>query len=237
MDRLRNRFQLWFRNWRREEAAKWRTLTRRERAEYLWDYYRLWILGGLLAVFLLGYGVSTLRNAGRENWFCACFANTYGEIGTGSVFWENYARYAGYDLNEKNLVFNARVYCDPTRETYGNEYYRLLIALMDSGTLDVLVMERERLSALGSAGRLMDLEDERTRALFERYGDRLVWCVPQDEDYGKASVAVGIDLSGSRLVGEGRAYPSDAVLGVNALAPHPDQAETFLQFLFEEAAA
>ncbi|MBQ9346372.1 MAG: hypothetical protein IJT94_03400 [Oscillibacter sp.] len=229
-------FVKWLQKWRREEGEKWKSLSWRGRAEYLWDYYRLWIVGALCAVILLAWGIALLRDGGRENWFCACFANTYGELGTGSVFWDDFARYAGYDLTEKNLVFQARIYCDPTREDYGNQYYRLLIALLDSGTLDVLVMERERLCALGSAGRLMDLEDSRTRALYDRYSDRLIWCQPQNESYDKAEVAVGIDLTGSRLVGEGCTYPADAVLGVSALSPHPDQAEIFLQFLFEEAA-
>ena len=226
----------WFRMWRREEGAKWAVLSWRQRFQYIWDYYRLWILGALCALSLLAYGAAFLRDAGRDNWFCACFANTYGELGEGSAFRDEFARYAGYDLGEKNLVFHARIYCDPTRENYVNEYYRLLIALLDSGTLDVLVMERDRLSALGSAGRLMDLEDSRTRALYDAYRDRLVWCVPRDEAHGREAVAVGIDLAGSRLVGEGRAYPADAALGVSALSPHPDQAEVFLRFLFEEAA-
>ena len=225
MDRLRA--------WRTAEAEKWRSLSRRQRAEYLWDYYRLWILGIVSAVLLLGYLISGYRNSLRENWFSACFANTYAELGNGSAFWREYAQYAGYDLHEKNLDFNAQIYCNPVREDYGNQYYRVLIAAMDSGTLDVLVMEPDRLRAVGAAGRLMDLEDPRTADLFRIYADRLVWCEPNDKSYGRETVAVGIDLSGSLLAGVDRAYP-DAALGVNALSPHPEQAAVFLRYLFQE---
>ena len=224
------------RAWWKEERTKWSALSWPQRAGYVWDYYRLWILGAVCAVSLLAYGITHFLYGQRENWFYVCFANTYAEIGSGSAFWSDYARYAGYNLDEKNLVFDARVYCDPTREDYGNQYYQFLIAAMDSGTLDAVVLEQDRLRAMGSAGRLMDLEDDRVHSLMETYGDRLIWCVPQEETYGKTEVPIGIDLSGSALVGEGRAYGEDAALGINALAPHPEQTEVFLRYLFEEAA-
>ena len=220
--------------WLSDEYRKLSGLSWRQRTEYVWDYYKLWLTGIFAVIVILCWWIPQLVSANRGNWFCACFANTYAEIGTNSDFWREYARYAGYDLREKNLMFNARIYCDPTRENYGNEYYRLLIAMMDSGTADVIVMERERLQALGSAGRLMDLEDERTADLFDRYENRLVWCEPLNPDYGKTSVAIGIDLTDSLLVGENCAYPEEAVLGLNALSPHPDQAAVFLRYIFEE---
>ena len=217
--------------WLDAEAKKLRSLSWKGRAAYLWDYYKLWILGLLCAAALLPYLGRQIASGGREDWFNVCFANTYAELGNGSRLWRDYALYAGYDLGEGNLTFNARSYVDPTREDYGNEYYRLLIAAMDSETLDAVVMEPERLAALGASGRLLDLEDPRAGDLFQRYGDRLVWCTPLDPAYGKDRVAVGISLDGAALP-EG-AYPQGAALGINALAPHPDQAAVFLSFLLD----
>lgn len=106
---------------------------------------------------------------------------------------------------------------------------------LDSATLDVLVMPADDLAAVGQSGRLMDLRDERTAAIFEAYQDRLLWVVPNAQsDYGDAPVPVGIDLSGTPLVGTDAPYGESAVLGVNSLAPHPEQAAVFLSYLFEE---
>ena len=168
-----------------------------------------------------------------DNWFFACFANTQADLGDGSTFWTDFANYAGYDLNEKNLVFNAQCYCDPLGRTSGNVYYQMLIAYMDSGDLDVLIMEKDRLQVIGTSGRLLDLEDERIRNVFAKYHDRLVYCEPQD--YEKDLVPVGIDLSGSILTEKYQAYTEDVALGVNALAPHPEQIEIFLSYLFEQS--
>ncbi len=156
---------------------------------------------------MLAWGVHQYVTTNSENWFFACFANTRADLGNGSEFWEDYAGYTGYDLSEKDLLFNAQLYFDPTGRTAGNQYYQLLIAYMDSGSLDVLVMEKEQIKAIGASGRLMDLEDERLRTIYEQYKDLLVYCEPFDEDYGKTLVPVGIDLSGTILTGENQAYP------------------------------
>lgn len=225
------RFQQWF----SAEREKLQKLSPREKAGYIWDYYKLWIIGILSAAVLVTAAAVHLQNTLGENWFYACFGNTYANIGSDSSFCRGFASYAGYDLGEKNLIFNAQCYCKPSESTYGNSYYEMLIAYLDSGTLDVLVMEEEDLLAIGASGRLLDLEDERATNLLERYQDRLVYCEPFREDYGKDLVPVGIDLSGTALVGEYRAYPEGCVLGISAVAPHLDQVEVFLSYLFEEA--
>lgn len=230
----RDEIRRWWRAWYEGEAGKLRPLSWRQRAAYVRDYYWLWILGIVCALVLGILGIRMLIVGERDPWFHACFANTYADLGDGSDFQEGFARYAreaGQD--PQDLLFDAQLWCDPTREDYGNQYYRLLIAMLDSGSLDVVVMERERLRALGAGGRLMDLEDERMAEVLDRWGDRLIWCEPLDGSYGKEQVAVGIDLSGTALAG--RLYP-DAALGTNALAPHPDRTALFLGYVFSEEA-
>ncbi len=221
------------RQWWTEERAKVKNLPSEKRMPYIWSYYRLWIIGILVFAFVLVWGVHHYFTTEPDYWFFACFANTRADIGDGSEFWQDYADYAGYDLAEKNLEFNAQVFVDPAGYTAGNQYYQLLIAYLDSGTLDVLVMGREDLQAMGRSGRLMDLEDPRMQAILEQYQDRLIWAEPLDEEYGKDLVPVGIDLSGSIL---DEAYPEGAALGINAKVPHPAEVETFLSYLFAGAA-
>lgn len=222
-----------FRQWWTGETEKLRELPPGKRLAYIWSYYKLWISGVLIVAFVLIWGIHQYVTTNSENWFFACFANTRTDIGNGSEFWEGYANYARYDLSEKDLVFNAQLYFDPAGHAAGNQYYQLLIAYMDSGTLDVLVMGKEQLQTIGATGRLIDLADERLSAIHERYKDRLIYCEPADEEYEKDLVPVGIDLSGTILCGEGHAYPDGAALGINALAPHLEDVEIFLTYLFE----
>ena len=225
--------------WARAERAKLRGMSLRGKLSYIVTYY--WVQLALI-VFLLAFGLylhSQMSVQLAENHFAACFANTIAELGPDSDFGRGFARYAGYDLKQKNLVLMDECWCHPGEASaFNNTYYNLLVTYLDSGTLDVLVMPEADLAAVGQSGRLMDLRDERTAALFDAWQDRLIWVVPNAQsDYSDAPVPVGIDLSGTPLVGENAPYGESAVLGVSALAPRPEQAEVFLKYLFEEDGA
>lgn len=225
--------------WAAGERGKLRGMTLRGKVSYIFTYY--WVQIGLVA-FVLAFGLylhGQMRARLAENHFAACFANTTADLGPDSAFGRGLAQYAGYDLGEKNLLLLDECWCKPGEASaFNNTYYNLLVTYLDSGTLDVLVMPREDLAAVGASGRLMDLRDERTRALFEAYADRLLWVTPAEQTDGDGEpVPVGIDLSGTMLVGEGAPYGEDAALGVSALSPHPDQAEVFLRYLFQEDGA
>lgn len=225
--------------WARAERVKLQGMSLRGKLSYIVTYY--WVQLALIA-FALAFGLylhSQMSVQLAENHFAACFGNTTAELGPDSEFGRGFAQYAGYDLKQKNLVLLDECWCHPGETSaFNNTYYNLLVTYLDSGTLDVLVMPAEDLAAVGQSGRLMDLRDARTAALFAAYADRLVYVTPNAQsDYGHEPVPVGIDLVGTPLVGENAPYGESAVLGVSALAPHPEQAERFLRYLLEEDGA
>ncbi len=221
--------------WCQREQEKLQGRSLRECAEYLWGYYQLWIIALVCVLLLLPMGIHHYFTTNSECWFFSCFANTTARLGPGTDFYNGFAEYAGYDLNEKDLLFVDQCYCDPNRKLVGNQYYQLLITYLDSGELDTLVMEPEYLQTIGASGRLMDLRDNRTASLFEKYHDRLIFSVPLEEKNGSEAIPIGIDLTGSILTEQIGAYPMGAALGINALSPHPEEAAAFLSYLFASA--
>ena len=232
---------LWMMNslkaWYRRERDKIRGLeTFQKKVEYIWQYYYLWIIGIAFAVFMTGYMVYHYTTAIKENWFFITFTNTNADVGDHSDLWEGYVEYTGYDTTVKNVEFNNISYFDYAKgNAAGNEYYEMFVAHVEAGTLDAVTMGKESLEALGSTGRLMDLNDERCASIMEKYGDRLVYCEPADEDYGSDQVPVGIDVSDSILMSEYEIYSESCVLGIGSYAQHLDAVEEFLDYIFEEA--
>lgn len=220
-----------------QEKEKIRRLkTFRAKAEYIWQYYYLWIIGIVSAVLILGSILYHYNTALRENWFFITFTNTYAEVGNDSALWNGYVKDTGYDTMVKNVEFNNNSYFDcALGNQSGNEYYEIFVAHVEAGTLDAVTMEKESLEALGSSGRLMDLNDERCASIMEKYGDRLVYCEPYDKDYKSDQVPIGIDISDSILMTKYHIYPDSCVLGIGSYAQHIDAAEKFLDYIFEEA--
>lgn len=223
------------RNWLETEREKLHTMDRAKAAEYIWQYYKLWIISVVGAVCIGAYLLILSLSTPNENWLYVCFAN----VPPGSVLEEegevhqSYADYAGFDLREKNLVFDTNCYCNPSEKTYGNNYYNKLIALMDGGVLDLLIMEKEDLQAIGSTGRLLDLEGAHFQ-LDPRWKDRLIYCENTTSDYEKTLVPVAVDLSGSLLTEANGPYPEGCAVSLSAFSSRPEELEQFLSFFLEE---
>lgn len=205
------------------------------KAEYIWQYYKLWIIGIVCGVSLLGYIFYQVNTALSENWFYITFTNTYAEVGSGSDLWEDFVEYADFDLTEKNVIFNNTSYFDYAQNRgVGNDYYNVFVSYTDSGTLDCVTMEEDSLAALGASGRLLDLNREECASIVEKYGDRLVYCEPYDEDYSDDLVPVGIDVSDTCLMTEYQLYEDSCVIGIGAQTQHLDAVELFLDYIIGE---
>lgn len=214
-----------------EEKKKTAELSFRKKLEYIWQYYKLWITGFVCAVSLAAYLVVHFFYTPRDNWFYGVFANTYADAGEHSRLWEGFVEYAHLDVKEKNVVFNNNCFFDPAKDSY-NQYYNAFVAYVDSKTMDIVTMETEDLQALGEKGRLMDLSNvEIAGSLAEKYADRLVYALPDDTEYSKEPIPIGIDLSDTCLVTEFQLYGESCALGVSALAPHLDKIELFLEYV------
>ena len=222
-----------FNKWFESEKQKMSTMTAGQKASYIITYYWLWILGIVCTVFLICYIASHALFSVKDYWFYGMFVNTMEDGSNGSALRQDFVVWGGYDTSEKKVEFNARSYFDPTVSGgTNNSYYQAFVALVESGDLDVAVMGEKALQGIGSSGRLRDLRDEDCADIMEKYGDRLVYCIPYDEEYSTDAVPVGIDISDSLLTKKYGLYEDDCVLGIAAYSKRIDSVEMFLEFLY-----
>ncbi|MBR0311218.1 MAG: hypothetical protein IJQ98_02385, partial [Oscillospiraceae bacterium] len=140
-----------------EDLKALRAMTWRQRLRFVAAYYGLWIAGVLCGGALIVYLAVHIAAGPPQYRLYAVFTNTRADAGNGSALWKDYTEYAGYDLSDKRVEFDAASYFDYTRnQAKGNAYYNAFVTLSDTGTLDVITMEPEQLAALGQSGRLLD---------------------------------------------------------------------------------
>ena len=203
--------------------------------QYIWDYYKLWIVG--FAV-LIGAGIFFLVQismVNNEHWFYLILANTMENVGTGSKLCRDFTQYAGFDMSEKDVVFNNQIYFDYTLNTIGNTYFDTFIVYAEAGTLDAITMETASLAALGQTGRLMDLSCDEAAPIREKYSDRLVYYATQDEDGNDISYPVGVDVSDSILMTQYNIYGRSCAIGLGYKSSHIEETEKFLDFILSES--
>ena len=218
--------------WYRDEREKLRGYSLRGKLKYIWQYYRLWIIGIGFAAGFATYAIWNYVTVPGDIHFYGIFSNTYARLGPGTDFYNGFVEAAGYDLSTGVVEIDCANYCKPSGRVTGNAYYEKLISMLDGHVDDVWIAQTEDIVAVGEGGRLMDLSSDAAAPIREKYGDRFVYCTPLDESYSTGPVPVGIDLSGTALVGEYSAYPGGAALAVNAYTKRFDQVPVFLDYLF-----
>jgi len=201
---------------------------------YIWDYYKLWIIGILAAIVVVIYLVTQLDSTRAQYWYYMMIANTVEDVGTGSRLWRDFEEYAGYDLDEKNMVFNNQIYFDFTLNTTGNTYFETFIVFAETGALDAITMESASLTALGQTGRLMDLNSEEAAPLKAKYEDRFLYYEGTDEEGNPVSYPVGIDITDSILMTDYHLYGKTCALGVGYKSEHVSEVEKFLEFVLPQ---
>jgi len=214
------------------EKEKLRDYPLPKKLAYIAEYYWLHILlvtGGIaFAVYFVYHAFFTVK----ENWFYITFVNSMQDAGEDSALRKGFIDYAGYDLSEKNVLFNSACYFDAARKGgTNNSYYQSFIATIEAGALDAAVMEEDNFEAVAASGRFQDLSAGEAADLFAPYEDLFVYVLPYDETYSKSEVPVGIDLSKSPLVTEYGIYESSCVLGLSAYSQHPEEVIRFLEYL------
>lgn len=220
--------------WTDREREKIRGLSGKKKLGYIWDYYKLWIIGFAALILFAVYMVGSYIHGNRENHIYVMCVNTFADIGERSEFWQGYADFCGVDPQEENVVFDVENYFDMSKSNVtGNHYYEKAVVLIDSGTMDAIVLEKENLALLGQSGRLTDLRNERTRELAEKYEDRLITIRHTNEDGVTEEIPVGIDISDSLLAAEGE-YETCA-LGIATGAQHVEAVGEFLDYIFRRS--
>lgn len=204
-----------------------------EKLQYIWDYYKLWIIGILAAIIVAVYLISRLNAARADYDFYLILANTMEDAGTGSSLYNGYMDYAGFDPAGSNVFFNNQIYFDFLLNTTGNTYFDTFIVYAEAGTLDAITMEKESLIALGQTGRLMDLNAEAAASIRAKYEDRLLYFEGQDENGDPVAYPVGIDVSDSILMTRYHLYGRSCALGLGYLSEHPEATEKFLDYILE----
>ncbi len=197
-------------------------MSRKERLGYIFAYYWLHIFGAVFAVIFIIY-------------FLTHFLTNVLTSDEGvNALRDDFIEYTGYDLKEKNVVFNANSYFDATTvQGTNNSYFQAFVAMIEAGDLDAVIGTKDNIAAVGASGRLKDLSSEEMRELFASYSDRFVYCTPIDEEYSEDEVPVGIDISDSTIVGKYGIYTGDCVLGLGAYTKNAEEVLRFLTYISE----
>ncbi len=169
------------------------TETAKKKLSYIWDYYKMHILAGAVALLLILYFLSLFHNRGQAADLYVSFVNEYEDIEALRDDFISYEKMQKQtDLSDRELSFDAAHFFNLANEQdFTNSYFQKLIAKLENAQVDVIIAGRENILGIAQGGRVMDLEDARVKDILTK-GAKLLYYEAENE-----SIPVGIILPAS----------------------------------------
>lgn len=225
----------------REEWQKIQQMDKKSAAVYIWDYYKLWIIGIVTFVFLVFYFISAFLNRPKNTLLHVTMVNFYDNVSESSDFYKDFIKYSGFNEEEGEVIFDANVFFNLIRPADSkSSYFQKTIAFLEAKTTDAVICEYDNLMGIGAGGRFLDLSDEKVKSIYEKYQDRIVYLESEenDENAGKAGtrekVPIGIDISDSPVLARMNGYADKCYIGISAYTERLDAVEVFIDYLLRK---
>ena len=242
----------------KEQTDKFKDMTFAQKRDYIWTYYKWWIIIAVASVIFIVSLINTVRRNSRPVYLSAAFINSTVEAGGSFCTLEDeFLSRVGASKDIYNSEFDYAIYLD---NDYGNQQSMAgqvkLISKYSAEELDIVCAPEEVLDGSGDVGGYSNLEeilpakmldDLKNKGYEFYYYTEKIYAddATMDENGNMPYTAgetymAGIYLDNcKKLVGDNDtcAYSSDVsdrmILTVAWSAPHLDHAVEFIEFVTE----
>lgn len=124
--------------------TKFSELSGAKKAEYIWDYYKWWIIGAIIAVIATTVFVRDYRENSKPMYLYVEMLNTYFGIDGTNTLYDDFVRESDVDLNKERLNIGMETTLSvDTFDTTMIAFQERLVANYTSGELDVVIGPKE----------------------------------------------------------------------------------------------
>lgn len=202
-----------------------------KKVEYIWDYYRYWILGILVAIaFCVSIGSSIYHNIKyTQIFYCSIFNNPLTDEGLASLE-TGFSDYYGLDPESETIYFDSSFIINAEGDPQTNYVtIQKIGAVVASKTVDLMIGDTFTLEQYAVDGYFYDLEELLPPETYEALSE---YMIPYTYIEENITAPYAIDLSQSRLVQEGILYVKEPIAGIVINSQHPEVAVKFLEYIF-----
>lgn len=214
-----------------EKKADLQNMSFQSKVQYIWTYYKLWIFGAIVILFILGYAIYTTMGIHKDAVINVTFVNADEiTVSESSLFDEFIDTHFDPKLDCADVSANFHISLSDSGTASGTAV-QVLSAQILSGEIDALISDKDIIHYMASGGSLANLTDVFSKELLEKYQSQLIYAT--DEESGE-SYPVGISLNESSRFQDEHFMSEPAVLGVGITSEHMDAVEMFVDYLMSE---
>lgn len=220
-------------SWKESVKSEWQKFKEipnfKKKMEYIWDYYRFFIIGAIF-ILLLGYPLSSSiyhKINFKEVFYCAIFNNPIADPQYTELI-DSFSDY--YHLNSDTQYITINDSFSYSGYLVTKADYRSMQkigAIISSKTLDCMIGNDDIINQYATDNALYDLETILPSDIYDTISDALCWYSPTS---GGEKRPYTIDLSMSTK--KDLFYTDSPRLGIIINSQHTDAAIAFIRYLF-----
>ena len=156
-----------------EEKTKFSDLSGKKKAQFIWDYYRWWIIGGVIAIIVLSVFIHDWRENSKPTYLYAEMLNTYFGVDKSNTLYDDYVREAGVDLSKEQVIIGTDTFLDVDNyDTTMIAYQQRLVANYAAQAIDVVIGPKKIIEGPANCDSYADLSKTLPPDLIDELEDK-----------------------------------------------------------------
>lgn len=215
-----------------EEITKLKGLSFGKKIEYIWEYYKIWIIGITFSLILIISLITTIiGNSSKNSILHVVFLNTQmiGEDDTSLN--DDFMKYAGLENTGSYLTLDLSMAINrEENDMFSITAQQKLVALLATESLGTIISDESNFLFLADGGGYQSLDEVLSPELLEKYESSLYYTeteeAPEKRPYG-------IYLNNSQALKKDGLYPDNVtpIFAIPVNAENTETAVVFLEFL------
>lgn len=185
------------------ETRKLKDMPPKKKAEYIWEYYKFHIIGGIAAIILITTFVRDWRINRRPVYLDMIVINSDIAYSENNIIKDDYVKYADVDMDAYNLSIDTGfVISDSAMDQMSMANTEKIMALFAAGNIDLLLGPDNLIDEYGAMSAYKNIEDILTpelRKQLEDKGYELYYTTVYDDDESGKPVPTEKYLAGVYL--------------------------------------
>lgn len=179
----------------KQENKKFKFMTPKEKARYIWDYYKFPIIIVIVATLIITSITRDVIRNSRETYLHACMINSNYYYDTESTLLNEYKNYSGVDTDAMQLVLDFSMHIhleedDPTSAAYQQK----IMALFSANDLDVMVGDEGFMQPYAESEAFLNIEEVLPADLKEELEQKgFTYYTATTEDGNTVSAGIRLD--------------------------------------------
>lgn len=219
----------------KEETAKLKNMTWKDKLWYIWEYYKFPIIGVALAIFLVtSIGTAMYNNRFDTALSCVILNSkvTSDDPPVNNYFNEGFRQFINLDENTKiDVDYSMSISFDESAMTeYSYAEMAKLTAIISSKELDIMIASPETIDHYGTMGGFMDIKETLPPDLYEKVKDSLY--VTASDETGEET-ACGIRLSETDFQAKTGLIVKDPVIAILGNSTHIENSIQLIRYILQ----